>query len=111
MTHAVASRKETFRLKLPDNITILANRYTTASQPADSKGYTLILLHGTGAHKETWEPTIEHLFFGATSHSSPIYEIWSIEDPTHGESGVLNEDIFLGRVYDHCESTYADHLQ
>ncbi|KAF4616073.1 hypothetical protein D9613_011338 [Agrocybe pediades] len=53
---------------------------------------TLILLHSTSFHKETWEPTLEDLFQFASRHGSKnlIREAWSIDCPNHGESGHLN---------------------
>lgn len=96
-------KKETVKLGMPEAV-ILANRYTSTTSTPHLGGYTLIFLHGSGAHKETWEPTIDRLLSGAFSHPKAIHEIWSIEDPTHGESGVLNEASFQGRVYDTCRS-------
>ncbi|EKM50484.1 uncharacterized protein PHACADRAFT_152504 [Phanerochaete carnosa HHB-10118-sp] len=68
------------------------NRYQT--DPPRNVGYTLILLHATGLHKETWEPVIQLLFGLSSKHSAPqgtIREAWAIECPNHGQSAVLNE--------------------
>ncbi|KAF8825215.1 hypothetical protein HHX47_DHR7000466 [Lentinula edodes] len=74
----------------------------------DSDGLTLLFTHGTGFHKEQWEPTIDYLLeliqvntasISAQGRSSPnrrnnsikIREIWTIDAPNHGDAGVLNE--------------------
>ncbi|GAW10632.1 alpha beta-hydrolase [Lentinula edodes] len=64
------------------------------------QGLVLLMAHGTGYHKEHWEPTIEHLFSlesELTSTKSPptptIRECWAIDVQNHGEAAVLNEQI------------------
>jgi len=57
-------------------------------------GYTLIFAHGTGFHKEQWEPTLKHLFdLSKSSRAFPILEAWSIDCPNHGEAAILNEQV------------------
>ncbi|EMD37143.1 hypothetical protein CERSUDRAFT_155653 [Gelatoporia subvermispora B] len=73
-----------------------AKRYWDLTQDFsnDTDALTLILAHGTGYHKEQWEPTIEDLHGILQSYGSrtlKIREIWSIECPNHGEAAVLNE--------------------
>ncbi|KAJ3833484.1 alpha/beta-hydrolase [Lentinula raphanica] len=71
---------------------ILATRYRMSNFGTGS-GYTLILLHATGMHKETWEVFIEHLFKLSSDHANFLIEdIFSIESPNHGESAVINEE-------------------
>jgi len=60
---------------------------------------TLIFLHGTGFHKEHWEPTFEDLFEAISrDQASPsglrtkIHEIWSLDCPNHGDAAVINEE-------------------
>ncbi|KAJ3508565.1 hypothetical protein NMY22_g16571 [Coprinellus aureogranulatus] len=60
------------------------------------QGLTLILLHSTSFHKETWEACLETLFkiVEASSpgrHSPVMLEAWAIESPNHGHSAALNE--------------------
>ena len=68
----------------------------------DRKGYTLVLTHGTGFHKETWEPTIERIF--ATENAKPnglrIHEAWAIDAPNHGDAAALNADLLQSGAYD-----------
>lgn len=54
---------------------------------------TLVLAHGTGYHKEQWEPTIEHIYehLAAGKTGVRIRDVWSIDCPNHGEAAVLNE--------------------
>jgi len=65
---------------------------------------TLTLAHGTGFHKESWEPTLEELNDILRSQSSlstggvKIRDVWSIDCPNHGDAAVINEDV-LGWGY------------
>ncbi|KAF5372547.1 hypothetical protein D9758_005199 [Tetrapyrgos nigripes] len=59
---------------------------------------TLIFAHGTGFHKEHWEPSIEDLYDIVEQQSNPasrlrIREVWSIDAPNHGDAAVLNEGV------------------
>ncbi|KIM42595.1 hypothetical protein M413DRAFT_26627 [Hebeloma cylindrosporum] len=58
-------------------------------------GIILLLGHGAGFFKETWEPTIEDLF--ALDDKRPggplIREAWGLDCQNHGEACILNEDI------------------
>ncbi|KAJ3788256.1 Alpha/beta hydrolase fold-1 [Lentinula aff. detonsa] len=58
----------------------------------DPEAWTLILLHSTASHKESWEPTLERLFHCAGRDKSvKIREAWCLDCPNHGASGHLNE--------------------
>lgn len=68
----------------------------------DDEALTLIMLHSTSFHKETWEPTIQHIFKSLLVPSSRIEPrtaskltkvkcAWAIECPNHGQSAVLND--------------------
>ena len=76
----------------------------------DRDAFTLILLHSTSFHKETWEPTLHHFFKDINKYQShpvcpKIKSTWIIECPNHGESAALN-DHALQRppFYRNCES-------
>ncbi|KAF8878111.1 Alpha/beta hydrolase fold-1 [Infundibulicybe gibba] len=73
----------------------IAKRYWKEASPHlhDPEALTLIFAHGTGFHKEQWEPTIEDLYsvFGGASGTTNIREVWSIDAPNHGDAAVLNE--------------------
>lgn len=60
---------------------------------SDPDALTLVLLHSTSFHKETWEPTLEQVFRLAaeTGSTVKIREAWSLDCPNHGESVRLNE--------------------
>ncbi|KAH7930373.1 hypothetical protein BV22DRAFT_1109402 [Leucogyrophana mollusca] len=63
----------------------------------DPEALTFILLHSTSFHKETWQPTVEHLFERILAQSQPARRLkvkcaWAIECPNHGESAQLNEE-------------------
>ena len=60
--------------------------------------------HDHNADKETWEPTIEHLFeiqeFAADGLR--IGEVWSSDSPNHGQAAVINEEALLRRPQGIC---------
>ena len=60
-----------------------------ASSPS---AQTLIVLHSTSFHKESWEPALEDLFQLASQsgNKTNIREAWAIDCPNHGESANLN---------------------
>ncbi|TDL20709.1 alpha/beta-hydrolase [Rickenella mellea] len=73
---------------------VTAKRYRKGQTQRNSSagGYTLIFAHGTGFHKEQWEPTIEHLWEQVSaSKGIDIREVWSIDCPNHGDAAILNE--------------------
>lgn len=86
-------------------LVLTAKRYQSDTSNSED-GTTLIFAHGTGFHKEHWEPTIEHLFDKErTKGGFKIREAWSLECPNHGDSAVLNEKALLSGCYDElCES-------
>ncbi|KIK69091.1 hypothetical protein GYMLUDRAFT_188580, partial [Collybiopsis luxurians FD-317 M1] len=61
----------------------------------DREGLVLMMAHGTGYHKEHWEPTIQYLF-DLDLESKTTYgirECWAIDVQNHGEAAVLNEQV------------------
>lgn len=59
----------------------------------DPDASTLIFAHGTGFHKEQWEPTLEYLYdISSRNGGMKIREAWSIDCPNHGDAVVLNEE-------------------
>ncbi|KII93753.1 hypothetical protein PLICRDRAFT_403847 [Plicaturopsis crispa FD-325 SS-3] len=68
---------------------VLATKYTSESQSND--GYTLVFLHATGMHKESWDVSIQRLFDMFDNNAVKIREVISIESPNHGESAEVNE--------------------
>ncbi|KAJ6581531.1 Alpha/beta hydrolase fold-1 [Mycena capillaripes] len=58
-------------------------------------GLSLVFLHAMSLHKETFEPMLEHLLGGSTR----IKEVWSIDNPNHGRSSVLNQSLLAGPSY------------
>ncbi|KAL0565216.1 hypothetical protein V5O48_016810 [Marasmius crinis-equi] len=77
---------------------ITVKRYTLADNASRSEvqstrpGLTIILMHATGSHKEVWEVTVQSLLEKAGKENVKIDDVFSIESPSHGESGVLNEE-------------------
>ncbi|KAI8984799.1 Alpha/beta hydrolase family-domain-containing protein [Trametes punicea] len=64
---------------------------------------SLILLHAIANHKETWLPTVEHLFglqHAAPTNAFTIVEVWSMDAPNHGRAAILNERRLLSSFAD-----------
>ncbi|TFK33681.1 Alpha/Beta hydrolase protein [Crucibulum laeve] len=61
----------------------------------DPDALTLVVLHSTSFHKETWEPSLSKLFSLSSQPGTPfkIHEAWAIDCPNHGESGELNDEV------------------
>ncbi|KAG6843980.1 hypothetical protein H0H87_010989, partial [Tephrocybe sp. NHM501043] len=61
----------------------------------DPTALTLVLLHSTSFHKETWEPSLERLLLLSVQEGSrvKIREAWALDCPNHGEAGHLNEPL------------------
>ncbi|KAI0833801.1 alpha/beta-hydrolase [Trametes gibbosa] len=78
------ARRATGGLKL------VAKRYVPHDSH-DHDGYTLLLFHCAGSHKEVWEPTIEAMLSTTpTSSRLPIREIWSFDMQNHGQAATAN---------------------
>jgi len=64
------------------------NRYVRADS---GTGLTLLLLHANGFHKETFEPTLRHLFEVADNDKRyQIDEVWALDAVQQGDSGLVN---------------------
>ncbi|KAF7333043.1 Abhydrolase domain-containing protein mpaH [Mycena venus] len=63
----------------------------------DPAALTLLFLHATSFHKETWMPTLDAIFALASSEDSPvkIREAWCLDCPNHGASGQMNATVLL----------------
>ncbi|KAJ3548315.1 hypothetical protein NM688_g5314 [Phlebia brevispora] len=75
---------------------MVGRRYTTSTARSAS-GVTLIFLHGSGNHKEHWEPCIQWLLNEARSFGQGLHtirEAWTFDWQTHGDSAVLNAQAF-----------------
>ncbi|PPR03106.1 hypothetical protein CVT24_012411 [Panaeolus cyanescens] len=71
------------------------------TRPGSSEGrITLLLAHGAGFFKETWEPVIEDLFElddGKSGHFV-VREAWALDCQNHGEACTLNEGQLSGNL-------------
>ncbi|KAI0636249.1 alpha/beta-hydrolase [Trametes polyzona] len=73
-----------------DGLRFVAKCYVPEN--SSPNGVTLALFHCSGSHKETWEPTIEHLFSTKGPNGSSLFrEAWSFEMHSHGEAAILND--------------------
>lgn len=82
---------------------LTAKRYWLPTFQADHPdALTLIFLHATSFHKETWEPTIDRLFQLASTDNNQhvkIREAWCLDCPNHGAAAELNERVLLEPEY------------
>ncbi|KAJ7166055.1 Alpha/beta hydrolase fold-1 [Mycena filopes] len=79
---------------------LTAKRYwlpSFESNARDPAALTLILLHATSFHKESWMPTLEAIFSYAATEGSPvkIREAWCLDCPNHGASAQMNAAMLL----------------
>ncbi|KAF8878112.1 Alpha/beta hydrolase fold-1 [Infundibulicybe gibba] len=90
---AISSQSYVFNPQPNYPLLTTAKRYWKEAKSHDPEALTLIFAHGTGFHKEQWEPTIEDLYtiFGDAGGVTNIREVWSIDAPNHGDAAVLNE--------------------
>ncbi|EIN09173.1 alpha/beta-hydrolase [Punctularia strigosozonata HHB-11173 SS5] len=78
-------------------LTIALTRYrpTPATAPAAAQDrLSLIFVHGVSSHKESWKPTIAHIFSlqaAAPNNAFAIVEAWSMDAPNHGRAAIINE--------------------
>ncbi|KAG6864014.1 hypothetical protein C0991_001094 [Blastosporella zonata] len=93
-------------------------RYTRASgdAPGPKEPSVILLLgHGTGFPKETWEPTIEDLFglddsvAVTASGGLRIREAWALDCQNHGEAAIVNAETLvknpnLLNIYDYADA-------
>jgi len=86
---------------IDDSLACCFKRYRPAGSPTtgDANSIAMVLAHPVGTHKETWEPTIEHLFKlqESTTNRLRVGEVWSSDSPNHGEAAVINEEALLKR--------------
>ncbi|KAJ7166984.1 Alpha/Beta hydrolase protein [Mycena filopes] len=71
-----------------------ANRYWTTESLANDDGLTLIFAHCIGAHKEQWEPVIQHAFRTQQpkARHQRVREAWAFDWQNHGDAALLNRD-------------------
>lgn len=71
----------------------------------DSDALTLLFLHSTSFHKESWEPTLHSIFQLAIQPGSrlKLREAWLLDCPNHGEAAVYNEHVL--RQNEDCQFT------
>ncbi|KAF8148850.1 alpha/beta-hydrolase [Crassisporium funariophilum] len=94
-------------------------KYTRLSPETDfgsrDPGTILLLGHGAGFFKETWEPTVEELYRiddRKTTGLPRIRETWAIDCQNHGEACTMNEDILsrdkdLLTIWDYADAFAA----
>ncbi|TFY81118.1 hypothetical protein EWM64_g2896 [Hericium alpestre] len=88
-------------------------------ESTDEDAITLVLMHATGSHNESWEPVLEELYSvngtasSISKYSFKIREAWAIECPNHGSAAALNEEALRSRyqfVFPWADYARAVHL-
>ena len=93
-------------------LSIIAKRYwlPNGSNTENPAAQTLIVLHSTSFHKETWEPTLQDLFELVSQSNTDsevlIRDAWAVECPNHGESAILNNQALKDPQFTNCVSTF-----
>jgi pimeloyl-ACP methyl ester carboxylesterase len=100
----VKETQEQGRDPRPSNKEVLwtvANRVYNTSSVKGSQGLTLVMIHGVGNHKESWEPTLKMVLSGLpeSSCAPQVDEVWMLDAVQHGDSAFLNEET-LGDTFD-----------
>ncbi|KAJ6518728.1 Alpha/beta hydrolase fold-1 [Mycena sanguinolenta] len=94
---------------------VLATRYSFNGNPYGNSddAFTLILFHALGAHKETWQVTVNRIFELCSSGASrvKIRDIFSLESPNHGRSSEINAPEIAERAVDDWPREYAKATQ
>jgi len=54
--------------------------------------------------KEHWEPIIDHLFSMSNPSHYKIREAWVFDSPSHGDAGVLNQELLDKQTKDASKS-------
>ena len=91
-------------------LSIVAKRYWLphGSNSENPDAQTLIVLHSTSFHKETWEPTLQDLFELVSQSNTEVLirDAWAVDCPNHGESGILNSEILKDPQFINCVSLF-----
>ena len=91
-------------------LSIIAKRYwlPNGSNTENPAAQTLIVLHSTSFHKETWEPTLQDLFELVSRSNTEVLirDAWAVDCPNHGESGVLNNQALKDPQFTNCVSLF-----
>ncbi|EIW79715.1 alpha beta-hydrolase [Coniophora puteana RWD-64-598 SS2] len=100
---ALKEAQEQETLSIPPREEVLFSTvkcYRPTCQRSSGRPVTLLLLHGIGLHKESWEPFLSDLSRSLERGSSvSIDEIWSLEMVQHGDAGLINEHN-QGEIFD-----------
>jgi hypothetical protein len=89
-------------------LTVTAKRYYVPEfepNKDDPNALTLICLHSTSFHKETWEPTLQRLFelvLRQGNKAVKVREAWAIEAPNHGTSTLYNKKTLHSLDFHNC---------
>ncbi|KAJ7191741.1 Alpha/beta hydrolase fold-1 [Mycena pura] len=78
---------------------------------AHAHGLTLVFLHATNTHKESFEPALRHLLRAPRLR---ICDVWCIENPNHGSSALKNRTLLDTPAYrdnwtakEYCRAVHA----
>ncbi|KAI0080460.1 alpha/beta-hydrolase [Panus rudis PR-1116 ss-1] len=99
MAHSLQSESYVFDPRPRYPLVLTAKRYwNPIHYSEDPDALTLVFAHGTGFHKEHWEPTLQDLYQLVDKNGAErfkIREAWCIDCPNHGDAAILNEQELL----------------
>ncbi|KAJ6590066.1 Alpha/beta hydrolase family-domain-containing protein [Mycena vulgaris] len=109
---ALASQSYVFDPRPRYPLLITAKRYWDPASPHrdDPDALTLVFTHGTGFHKEMYEPTLEdlhRLILQRGGGGPKIREAWAVDAPNHGDAAVLNEEALRAGYEEGAEPVFG----
>ncbi|KAL1949713.1 hypothetical protein VTO73DRAFT_8594 [Trametes versicolor] len=86
-----------FSRRLQRDLHFVAKRYVPPAHGSAPDGATLVCFHGSGSHKEVWEPVLARIFAAAATNTRlRIREAWTFDMQSHGASARLNSHVLDG---------------
>ncbi|GAA5996681.1 uncharacterized protein JCM10292_003132 [Rhodotorula paludigena] len=79
-----------------EQLYLAVNRYVPVEPPRREGALSLVMSHGNGMHKETWEPVLDALLSDLEGSSVEVAEAWALDCVCSGDSALLNEEV-VGR--------------
>ena len=79
----------------------VVDRFTRTDVSSAAK-LTLVLTHGAGLYRRSWDTMISHLLAHNSPASELVCEVWTMDAYTHGDGGLVN----AGKLPDICKYTF-----
>lgn len=79
-----------------EQLYLAVSRYVPPEPPRRAGALSLVMSHGNGMYKETWEPVLDALLSDLEGSSLEVAEAWALDCVCSGDSALLNEEV-MGR--------------